>query len=282
MEIGLSIQIGQPATGNTAHKGISRELILRQQNYLLTKYFRGDPLNLSQRITQLRFQDAVAESLRISMKNVDSLNALTNEISQYSNEQDIAKWVRDIEKQARKVIADGDTELMNEFKGIVSSAKDEILDGLEYNDLSKLDKAYFKVFKAAEKLNGAGLDIAVENALEKKALSNAFRIAHTEIRRAYTTGVYTRGLQDEDVDAFQIELSAAGNNCDECVELAEMDNGAGPGVFPADEVPIIPQHPHCRCELSPVYSLPRGVSKNDIETDYDGDLMEGLPNNLVD
>lgn len=280
-EITVSVGLGQPAKESLAATGMKRDLLLRQGHWLLTKYFPGNPINLSQRVTELRFQDKVAESLRVSMKNIGRLDELTNEISQYSTEEDIAKWIRNIENQARKVMEGENPEAVRDFRKKMNDAKQEILDGREYGDLSKLDKAYYKIIKASEKLKSAGLDVAVSNALDKKALSNAFRIAHTEIRKAYNVGVYTRGMQDEDVEAFKIDLSAAGNNCDECTEIAEMDNGAGPGIFPVDEVPAIPQHPHCRCELTPVYSLPKGITAEDIETEYDGELMQKLPEDLT-
>lgn len=280
-KLSVGLTIGQPATGLLARKGVEQDLILRQQNYLLTNYFRGDPLNLSTRITQLKLQEEVAESLRVSMKNISGLYNLADEISQYTNEQDIAKWIRRIESQARKVIADGDPALLKTFQGEMTAAKRGLLDGLEYKNMSKLNKAYYKVLSAAEKLSDTGLDIAIDNALEKKALSNAFRIAHTEIRRAYNTGVYSRSLQDEDVEAFRIELSAAGNNCEDCIEIAEADNGAGPGIYPVDEVPRIPLHPHCRCELTPVYALPKGMDGEDIETDYEGETMKAAPDDVI-
>lgn len=253
---------------------------LTQRKWWLNKYFQGQEMNLSERITRLAFQDQVAETIRINMDAGTKLLKMSSEIKEFSNNEDVAKWVRSIEKAGRKA-SSGDESALNEFKGKIKSMKKEIESGIESGDATKLDKAYLKVIEAAESLNDSGLDSAIENALNEKAAYNAYRIALTETNRAYNMGIYTRALNDEDVEAIQLDLSYLGNNCDECTELSEQDNGAGPGIYPLDQVPETPIHPNCRCILSPVYKLPEGVESDDLEVKGDFEVMEKLPNEIA-
>ena len=254
----------------------SRDLVARE--WFLNHYFPDDPLTLSKRVTALKFQDQVAESIRANMAAGANLRSLADELSDYTTVEDVNKTIREIERMARRVIA-GDTEEYAEFQKLVRSARDDALAMIESNQPSKLGKAYARVSDAAESLNEAALDRAIENALEKKALSNAFRIATTEISKAVNVGEFTRASDDEDCLAMELVLSPAGNNCDDCVDLAETDNGAGPGIWPMDQVPATPIHPRCRCRLLPVYKLPEDTDPDfgvDSE-DYDGPYMEKLP-----
>lgn len=83
---------------------------------------------------------------------------------------------------------------------------------------------------------------------------------------------------------MQLILSSAGNNCEDCEELADTDNGAGPGVWPMDQVPVTPVHPRCRCLLLPVYRLPEGADEdfNADPEDYEGGFMEPMPDEVID
>lgn len=251
---------------------VRKDLILKQQSWFLTSYFYDVPLSLSQRITAQKSQGIVAESLRISMKNADQLTDLSKGLSQYTSEQDIAGWARKIESQAKRVVAGQDPEVMAAFKKSLKSAKDDILGEIGKKKMTpRLDKAYKKIITAAEKLNIKGLDIAVEKALDKKALSNAFRLAHTEIRMANNIGIYTRAMEDDDVVGFKIMISAAGSNCDDCERIAAA------GIYSKGTVPAIPVHPHCRCELYPVYRLEDGA---ELITEVEGPVMESAPDEL--
>ena len=253
---------------------------IAQRNWWLNHYFRGQDMNLSERITALRFQEQVAETIRINMNAGLKLVSLTKEVSQYTTGEDVAGWVRDVERAGRLASA-GNMTAMIEFKSTITSMKAEILDNLEAGNATKLQKAYLKVIKAAENMSEDGLDKAIENAIEKKALYNAFRIAQTETNRAYNMGAYTRALADPDAEAMQLDLSYIGNNCDECTDLAEQDNGAGQGVYPFDQVPETPIHPNCRCILSPVYRLPDGIDAEDMEVEGDFEKMEKMPDELA-
>ena len=233
-------------------------------NYFLNTDFNG--ATLSERITQAQFQSDVAETLRVAMQSDINMRSLVKDLSQYTDQDQLKGSIREIISAARK--SGGDPA---ELKRLLDNYPD-LEDGA-----SALDKAYAKVVKAAATLSEDALDSAVENAIEKKAMSNAYRIATTEINRAYNQGVFERASDDEDCLAMEVNLSSAENNCDDCIDLAETDNGAGPGIYDMDDVPELPIHPHCRCLLTPVYKLPEGVDEEDIDTgNHEYDTMEEM------
>lgn len=256
---------------------------LTARNWFLNQYFPGSPLNLSQSVTSLKWQDQVAESIRVNMAGGANLRRLVGELANYTTEEDISGTMREIERMARRIIG-GDTEEYAAFQRLTRKVKADAADMIEAGYESKLGKAYAKVTTAAESLSETALDKAIENAIEKKALSNAFRLATTEINRAINLGAYTRAVRDEDCLAMEIVLSSAGNNCDDCIDLAETDNGAGPGIWPIEQVPDIPYHPRCRCLLIPVYKMPEGADPDfEVdEEDYDGDFMQPIPDEVFD
>jgi hypothetical protein len=256
---------------------------LTARNFFLHKYTAGDPLTLSQRVTALKWQETVAETIRVNMAAGADLTRLTKELSQYTTVEDVNKTITEIERMARRIIG-GDTAEYATFQRMTRSVKDDALQMIEANDVSRLGKAYAKVANAADSLKESGLDMAIENAIEKKALSNAFRLATTEINKTVNLGSFSRAVADEDVEAMELVLSSAGNNCEECEELAELDNGAGPGIYPIDEVPETPVHPRCRCLLLPVYKLQKGADPDfSVDSDdYDGDFMQPMPEDLLD
>jgi hypothetical protein len=247
--------------------GIKRNLDLR--GFLLSNYYPGDDSNLFDRVTALEFQDVVIESLRVAMGKQLQFRQLVNDLLEYTDQEDLNKASREIISAARQIM-EGDVSGMSDFKKLINSypaiAEDE--------NPSALKKAYARIVKAADKLDSVALEKAVDNAIDKKALSNAFRIAVTESNRAYNTGVYTQAVNDEDCVAIQIDLSTSFDNCDECIEIAETDNGAGPGIYPIDNCPAVPRHPHCACLTSGVYRS--DIDPDKLESDYDGEKMEAL------
>lgn len=256
---------------------------LTARNWFLNQYFPGTGTNLSKSITSLKWQASVSETIRLNLSGGASLRRLTAELANYTTEEDIAGGIREIERMARRIIG-GDTAEYAAFQRLTRKTEAEAMEMVEAGYVSKLGKAYAKVAVAAESLSDEALDRAIENAIEKKALSNAFRLATTEINKAINLGAYTRAVRDEDAVAMQLILSSAGNNCDDCIELAETDNGAGPGVWPMEEVPQTPIHPRCRCLLLPVYRLPEGADEDfSVDPDdYEGEFMQPIPDEVFD
>jgi hypothetical protein len=248
------------------------------RNWYLDQTF-GMDYSLSDRITALKFQDQVAETIRINLANGDRLSKATKELSKYTTGEDISKKMREIERTAKSVARD--TPEYKSFSKTLATVRDEIESKLDDDNIlpasEDLANAYLDIVNAADDLNIAGLDSAIEDAIDKKAMYNAFRIAQTEANRAYAKAVYSQAIQDEDCLAMRLDLSSNPNTCDECEELASQDNGGGPGVYAIDETPETPVHVNCRCMLTPVYQLPEGIEEQDLEGGYDGDSMQPIP-----
>jgi hypothetical protein len=136
-------------------------------------------------------------------------------------------------------------------------------------DETVLQRSYMRVVKAAEKLNEKGLNSAIENAIDKKARSNAFRIAHNEAARAYGIGFRTRVKRDEDATGATWELSSGEGHCDECEALDGRN-------FAIDDLPEYPAHPNCECLLTVFYG-----DKSELEN-HDEDVDDStLPDDLI-
>lgn len=239
-------------------------MTLEQRNWYFNKYWAGDDLNLSDRITAFAVQDQVIEDIRLNLQSGNQLSELVETLSANTTQENIAGTIRDIERQARQVIS-GDTSEFKQFQSDLKSARREIESSIADNP-TKLKKAYLRVVNAAEKLKEDGLDKAIENAVDKKVMYNAYRLALTETNRAYNAGIFTEAKDDPDADAIQLNLSYGRNNCDICQELAEQDNGAGPGIYAFEDCPATPIHPNCNCILTPVYRLPEGMTADDLDS----------------
>jgi hypothetical protein len=245
-----------------------------ERKHFIHKYYKGS--NLSTRVTLKNSQEGVIEAIRKNMEDGIRLKALVKDLSAYTTQEDVRKSVREIESQAREVIG-GDTVDYKAFKTNVQAVRQDIETYLtryspEKRPEMKLQKAYLRVLIQAEKLNEVGLDKAIDRAVQKKFESNAFRLASTEINKAYNQESYNRALDDEDCVAVKIVMSTSEGNCEDCQEIAEQDNGAGVGIYSLDDCPVVPVHPHCRCSVIPQYKLKPG---SELETsDIEGDRMD--------
>jgi hypothetical protein len=237
-------------------------------NWYLNTNFVGD-MTLSQRITQMDMQDEVVVEIVNNIEAGIQLTSMVKDLQTYTNSEGLPKYMRSIATQAKKVMRD--ESQYADFVQTLMSEKEELLERLEESDITsasaKLTKAYLKIVDAAENLNENGLDAAIDYAIDKKAVYNAFRIAQTETNRVYNQSVYQNALDDDDVIGMTIKLSQTQDNCDECMDVADE-------IYDVDSVPETPLHPNCRCFVSPVYRLPEGKDESDIITDYDGDVMQ--------
>lgn len=81
------------------------------------------------------------------------------------------------------------------------------------------------------------------------------RLVRTEISRAFDLS-----FQEEfkNYGAEYVKWSAAIGACPICTDIANTNRG----YYPIDDRPRIPEdtHPNCRCDLIPVYNLPKGVT----------------------
>jgi len=117
-----------------------------------------------------------------------------------------------------------------------------------------LKRSYQRVITAAEKGATKAIDKALVRAVKNKARYNAERVARTEIARAYGEGFITELHRDQDAIGYQSMLSADHPEVDVCDFHAEADlYGMGAGIYPKNQGPPYPYHPHCRCVLRTVY-----------------------------
>lgn len=81
---------------------------------------------------------------------------------------------------------------------------------------------------------------------------DARRLARTEITAAAGRATLAEGMANPFVELERWALSAFRDDWDcNCEENAQRDVGYGPGLYPVDQVPAYPDHPHCMCTLQP-------------------------------
>ena len=117
-----------------------------------------------------------------------------------------------------------------------------------------LKTAYSELLDAVVNGSEKALSRSVHTAVEEKSRYVAERIARTEAARAWADGFAEKYMNDDTVVAFRWKLSSRHPAFDICNLYAEADlYGLGKGIFPKDQTPRLPVHPHCLCHLAPVY-----------------------------
>mgnify|MGYP003590602093 CR=1 FL=1 len=117
-----------------------------------------------------------------------------------------------------------------------------------------LKAAYKQLLDVAEKGTDKALKNAIYVAVNEKSRYIAERIARTEAAKAWADGFYEKQLQNKHVVGFRWKLGSRHPMFDICDVYAKADLfNLGPGVFPKDQVPPSPAHPHCLCRVSEVY-----------------------------
>jgi hypothetical protein len=209
---------------------------LAARTWFLNEHFQGEKLNLSARVTNPTFKDDVVSTLQANLSNSIKLGKMTRELKEFTNVEDLRSGIRDIESQARKIMA-GDTSGFKEFQSAINAELKKFERLAEKGADTVLSRSYNRVVKAAAKLKEDGLNAAIENAIDKKARANAYRLAHTEAARAYGLAVRTMAANDEDATGLTWHLSSGEGHCEDCEEL----DGE---TFRIDELPEYPAHPH--------------------------------------
>jgi hypothetical protein len=131
-----------------------------------------------------------------------------------------------------------------------------------------LKSAYSELLTAVSERSEKAMQRAVHTAIEEKSRYIAERIARTEAARAWADGFVERYGHNESVVAYQWKLSSRHPKFDICNLYADANLwGLGKGIFPKEETPNLPVHPHCLCHLAPVFSseLEGKTAKNRIE-----------------
>lgn len=148
--------------------------------------------------------------------------------------------------------ANGDKDMVAAVVAMARRLEETNVKGLQ---TKALKAAYTELLKAATDLKPKALERAVMVAVNEKSRYYAERIARTESSRAWYEAYRAKNDQDKDIAAYKWRLSTAhgADDYDICDLYAETDFGMGQGVFAKAEVPGIPVHPHCMCELTAVY-----------------------------
>lgn len=214
---------------------------------------------LSQKLYRdhLHTLSCVTSAIQTSMKRGDALQALSRRLYDgYGHESiipqaELPKYLAELDREARRVLTGGD---LRDFQKAYRKARANVG---SLKEGAPLKSAYREMLGAAQSGSEKHLERAVRVALEEKSRYHAERIARTEAARAYYEGFRARNDRDDDVVAYRWELSSAHGgtqHCD-CEEHAERDGyGLGAGVYPKNECPNLPAHPHCMCHLVEVYA----------------------------
>jgi SPP1 gp7 family putative phage head morphogenesis protein len=255
----LKLWISDACVAAAEKGGVQFASNLVGRNFFLSKSFAPDGVTLSSRVTRLEFQDDVVSTIQANLKAQEQFGRLVSKISQYSTEEDLPKGLRELESQARKVMA-GDVGAFNDFNKVLKHEKAVALRAIDDGNETPLKRSYLRLTKAAEKLNEDGLNAAVENAVEQKARSAAFRIADTEVARAYGSAVRTKADRDPECTGIQWSISSSERVCEDCEDLDGK-------VFAKDDLPEYPFHPHCQCILDLYYGDTSDLEDHDLDTD---------------
>lgn len=218
------------------------------------EYFLGltvDGVTLSER---LRDSATYAEKLTVDtvnqhIKNKTTFKRLSNDLTKKRvSKGDLPKYLTELRDSALN--AGGDTKTLKlAIKKAEASVKQLAKDGAPTRDLQR---AYQRVVDAVKNGDARTLNIALENAIDRKAMYNNDRIARTELAKAHAMAFKRQVVDHSDYEEGNVYikslLSPRHNVTDVCDYHAHADlYGVGRGVYPAKEAPAYPYHPHCLC-----------------------------------
>ena len=171
----------------------------------------------------------------------------TQELPKYLNE--LTRWVR----SSRESMTPADQlSMLKAIRKVKAQADGLTNDRVTYNHFRTslrelMDKLEHGSEKAAQR--------ALQTAIEEKSRYVAERIARTEAARARYDAFIARYGEDDSVAAYRWKLGSRHPAEDICDMYAHADlYGLGAGVFPKDQAPVNPAHPHCLCHYAPVYA----------------------------
>jgi hypothetical protein len=261
---GILSAMVRAATIGAVGVSIPDELALRK--WFLNKHFDG--VKLSESIAAMNLQGVIANEIRTGLRLAKSWQSAARRLTKKNLiAGNVPGYMDDVIVAARRSFAHaGDAKAFSAYRVTVNKAKRSIgrLKG------GRLAAAYENVVKQAEKGASAAMAKGVDRAV--RAAYNAERIARTEIARAYGKGSFARINDDPDIEAMRWELSSAHSITDICDFHAGLDGyGMGPGVYPKNNYPAYPAHPHCTCLVLPVWVAPPATPFN---TDAPKELID--------
>ena len=230
----------------------------------MSESWASDDLTLSKRLYRRSstIRNEVADTIKQALKTNKTVKGLAKSIFDGYGKGGIIPEAS-IPKFLRKL---SDINISGETTPEAKRKQRELLRSVK-GKIARLDTpyvraAYNEVAAAVDDGNEIRLQKAIYNATQEKARYHAERIARTENARAYADGQMNRYLDDEDVIAFQWKLSSRHPRYDICDFYANADlYGLGKGVYPKDNFPKLPAHPHCMCHIKPMTELDIDVNK---------------------
>lgn len=278
------------------------------QRFYEAEYWERKPLLEMLEEELVKFNDAVAEEVMSSLdealssmvtkSSVPSVvpTAVTLSDMLYNNSTRVAGEVLPILLDAQeaqstavdlaRTLYDGydfsDQDVLDVVDKLPNYITDYINDNsLEEQFLDIADKLKTKPLKTAVQGIADAVNEATEEALHKalevylqeKARYYADRVAKTEVQRAKSIADAWSMFNDDDIQLVKWELSSRHTIFDICDYYANLDMGYGKGIFPKNQYPALPLHPHCMCKVVPYY---KPVEKKYIKDPTD-ELMNSLP-----
>lgn len=250
----------QDALGKEAASTLSTAAILEA----LSNPWDGSGLTLSEKIhgaSNVMLNDVIStlrDQIRRNKTVKDTAQALYDgyksghvvreqELPQYLDE--LTRWTR---KSRENLSQEELKDLQRSIRKVRYQADDLVDDRSTYNHFRTslrelMDKLEHGSEKAAKR--------ALQNAIQEKSRYVAERIARTEGARARYDAFIARYGEDDSVVAYRWKLGSRHPAEDICDMYAHADlYGLGAGVFPKDQAPVNPAHPHCLCHYAPVYT----------------------------
>lgn len=95
----------------------------------------------------------------------------------------------------------------------------------------------------------------VSNTVKDFVKARYTRIANTESVRAYYEGLLRKGAEDDNIFGYKYSLSNIHGKFgfDICDIITNANVGYGKGIYPKNNLPKYPFHPHCLCTVTPVF-----------------------------
>lgn len=227
---------------------------------LLSLSWSPDGFTLSQRLHQLDRESKamIIYTISDSIRKGTSVVALARKLfdgygngSDYTGTAELPEYLSALVSATRKLQRYSSPEEMRNYLAQIRKTK-RAMESMKNN--TALKAAYRELLQGAEELNQKAMERAVRLAIAEKSRYLAERIARTETARAWSDGFYARYLQDDEVMGFRWSLSTAHERIDICDFYARADLfGLGPGIYPTNQMPPHPAHPHCTCLLEPVF-----------------------------
>jgi cytochrome c553 len=235
-----------------------------------------DGVKLSSKIYDAVDTGPVIQDIRQSIAVADKWSSLANDLAEQGVVSGgLPDYVGDLLEKGRQAASlTGDTDAYAKYRRQVSYVKRRA-EGLVDSDSSELAQAYRDIANLSFNASQEVVDATIERAVIQKARANATRLIRTETARAYGTGAIYDAQQDDDAVGIRVSLSAIHEGYCICDFFVEADMyGMGPGIYPKDEVPEFPFHPHCMCLLDPWYKGEPGEYDDKAAKDTFDDLEE--------